>query len=317
VLLSNRNISKEERLMKVRKIVAGLAAVSMLAAFSAQAVFAADSVSIKAGEAKAAAGEKFTLEVSLADVPTAGVNEIEFAVTYDSKAITISGVTAGKAAQTGVNDAEKLEGVNGFEAGWDTAGTITVSYSTGLTDAKYALGDGVFAVISGTVAAGTADGDYPVKITAIARETVQGKGDTNKEIKAGLLNADGTVTKYTVTGVDGKVVVGNPTPTEKETEKPTEAEKPTEKETEKETSANQETKPVGEVTYCDVNCDGQINVMDIIRFNKFSVGAVTLDEQAQANADVDANGEINSTDGLNILKRVVDILKDSDFPIKK
>ena len=48
--------------MKVRKIVAGLAAVSMLAAFSAEAVFAADTCTIKAGTATAKAGEEFTLE---------------------------------------------------------------------------------------------------------------------------------------------------------------------------------------------------------------------------------------------------------------
>ena len=69
--------------MKVRKIVAGLAAVSMLAAFSAQAVIAADTVSIKAGEASANAGEKFTLDVSLEGVPAAGISSMEFAVTYD------------------------------------------------------------------------------------------------------------------------------------------------------------------------------------------------------------------------------------------
>lgn len=283
--------------MKVRKIVAGLAAVSMLAAFSAQTAFAADSVTIKAGEAKAAAGENFTLEISLAGVPAAGTNAVEFAVTYDSKAISITGVKAGAVAQTGVEKAEKLEGVNGFEAGYDTAGLITISYSTGLGDAAYAMGDGVFAVISGKVAAGTADGEYPIKITAIERETVEGKGDTNKEIKAGLIASDGTVTKYSATGVNGAVIVGTPTPTQDTTQA--------------------ETPETGEVKYCDVNNDGLIDIMDIILFNKWSLGIGEISAQGMKNADVNADGTVDSNDGLNILKRIVDILSDADFPIKK
>jgi len=275
--------------MKVRKIVAGLAAVSMLAAFSAQAVFAADSVSIKAGEAKAAAGENFTLEISLAGVPAAGTNAVEFAVTYDSKVFTITSVKPGAVAQTGVDTAENLNGVNGFEAGWDTAGTITISYSTGLGDAAYAMGDGVFAVISGTVAEGAADGEYPIKVTAIPRETVEGNGVTNTEVKAGLISTDGTVTKYAATGVAGKITVGT---------EPTDPD-PT------------------EVKYCDVNCDDAIDIMDVIMFNKYILGVAEVSPQGLKNADVNADGDPNSTDSLNILKRVVNILSDSDFPIKK
>lgn len=292
--------------MKVRKIVAGLAAVSMLAAFSAQAVFAADGVVIKAGEAKAEAGKDFTLEISLENVPAAGTNAVEFAVTYDAKVLSISSVTAGKVAQTGVNDAEKLEGVNGFEAGWDTAGTITITYSTGLTDAAYAMGDGVFAVISGKVAEGTADGEYPVQITAIPRESVQGKGDVNKEVKSGLMKADGTIEKYATSGADGKVIVGTAAV---ETDPPTETDKPTDQPTE-------EQKP-GNVKYCDVNCDGTIDIMDVIKINKYLIGSAELNDEATANADVDVSGDVNSTDALNILKRVVGAYTDANFPIKK
>ena len=140
--------------MKVRKIVAGLAAVSMLAAFSAQAVIAADTVSIKAGEASANAGEKFTLDVSLEGVPAAGISSMEFAVTYDPAIVTVTSVTPGKIAQNGVETAEKFDGVNAFEAAYDTAGLVTITYSTGLSDAKYCITEsGVYATISGTVAA--------------------------------------------------------------------------------------------------------------------------------------------------------------------
>jgi len=307
--------------MKVRKIVAGLAAVSMLAAFSAQAVVAADSVSIKAGDASAKAGEKFQIEVSIEGLPSAGANVVEFAVTYDSKVAKVTGVSAGKAIPSGVDSAEKLDGVKGFEAAYDTAGTVTVTYSTGLGDATYAIKDGVIAVISGEVVSGAAEGKYPVKIEAIARETVAGKGDTNKEVKAGLIGSDGTVTKYTVTGVAGNLTVGAEQTTEKPTDKPTEAptdkptEKPTDKPTEKPTDA---TDGKAKVTkYADCNNDGDINIMDVIAFNKHLLGTQQLEAQGKVNADVDADGEITSDDGLNILKRVVGNIDDSAFPIKK
>lgn len=288
--------------MKVRKIVAGLAAVSMLAAFSAQAVVAADTVSIKAGDAKANAGEEFKLEVSVEGLPSDGASVMEFAVTYDSKVATITGVTAGAAIPGGVDSAEKLDGVKGFEAAYDTAGTVTVTYSTGLGDSAYAIKDGVVAVISGKVAAGTAEGKYPVKIEAISRETVAGKGDTNKEVKAGFIGADGTVTKYTVTGVAGNIVVG----TEQTDPKPTDPE-PTDP---------KPTDPT-DVKYCDANCDGTINIMDVIAFNKHMLGSQELSAKGKKNADVDANGKVESQDGLNILKRVVDTLTDADFPVKE
>jgi hypothetical protein len=299
--------------MKVRKIVAGLAAVSMLAAFSAQAVFAADSVSIKAGDATAKAGEKFTLEVSVEGLPSDGASVMEFAVTYDSKVATITGVSAGKAIPGGVDSAEKLDGVKGFEASYDTAGTVTVTYSTGLGDSAYTVKDGVVAVISGTVAAGTAEGKYPVKIEAIPRATVEGKGDTNKEVKAGLIGADGTVTKYSVTGAAGNIIVGNPTTETTEAPKDTtEATKATTEDKKDPTESNEKVSK-----YCDANCDGEIDITDVIAFNKHMLGTQELSAKGKANADVNADSKIDANDGLNILKRVVGNLEDKDFPIKK
>jgi hypothetical protein len=299
--------------MKVRKIVAGLAAVSMLAAFSAQAVFAADSVSIKAGEAKANAGENFKLEVSVEGLPSDGASVMEFAVTYDSSIATITGVTAGEAIPTSVDSAEKLDGVKGFEASYDTKGTVTITYSTGLGDAAYNVKNGVVAVISGTIASGAANNTYPVKIEAISRQTVEGKGDVNTEVKAGLIGADGTVTKFETKGVAGSIIVGATTV---DTTEPTKA--PDTTEPKQETTAPTEPGEKVEVTmYCDANCDKAIDITDVIAFNKHMLGSQELTAQGRANADVDANGKIEAADGLNILKRVVGNLEDKDFPVKK
>lgn len=284
--------------MKVRKIVAGLAAVSMLAAFSAQAVFAADTVTIKAGEATAAPGEEFTLDVSLAGVPAQGISVMEFAVKYDPSVVAIKGVSAGKVAQNG--DAEKFDGVTVFEARYETEGLVTITYSTGQSDAQYCITEsGVFATISGTVAADAKNGEYPVTITAIPRETVEGKGDTNTEVKAGYIKTDGTVTKYGTTLTDGKVIVkaGGPEP----------------KPTGDDTTGNVDP---SNIKYGDVNCDNEVDILDVIALNKNLLGAQELSAQGRINADVDANKDIDSTDSLNILKCVVKLIAQADFPIK-
>ena len=48
--------------------------------------------------------------------------------------------------------------------------------------------------------------------------------------------------------------------------------------------------------------------MDVIVLNKFLLGSSTLDDDAKAAADVDKSGEIDSTDSLNILKKVVELV---------
>ena len=75
------------------------------------------------------------------------------------------------------------------------------------------------------------------------------------------------------------------------------------------------TKPT--VQYCDVNCDGEITIMDVIAVNKQLLGIGNLSEPGKANADVDVSGTIDGEDSLNVLKRVIELLKDADFPIKK
>jgi len=291
--------------MKVRKIVAGLAAVSMLAAFSAQSVFAADTVTIKAGEATAAPGENFTLDVSLDGVPAQGISAIEFAVTYDPAVVTVNGVEAGAITKNGVDDTEKFDGVTVFEAVYETAGLVTLTYSTGLSDAQYCITDsGVFATISGTVAEGAKDGEYPITVTAIGRETVEGKGDTNKDAKAGYIDADGNVTKYATTLAAGKLTVANKeTPTE--TDAPTETDKPTDA---------PDDKPAVTL-WGDSDNDGAVDITDVIRVNKFLLGSGKLDAQAMVNCDVDQKNGVDTTDSLNILKLVVEMLTQADMPL--
>ena len=72
----------------------------------------------------------------------------------------------------------------------------------------------------------------------------------------------------------------------------------------------------GEPFYGDVNCDGEVDIMDVIKLNKYLLGSGELDAQGKLNANVDANKSIDTTDSLNILKCVVALVKQTDFPIK-
>jgi len=266
--------------MKVSKIVAGLAAASMLFAVTAQTVSAADTVTIKADEVTAAAGENFTLNISLDGVPAQGISVMEFAVKYDASVAENVKVSAGKVAQNGVEDVENWDGVTAFVADTSTAGLITITYSTSQTDARYCIHDsGVYATITGTVKAGTKDGSYPVEIVAIDRETKEGSGTKNADIVAGYIDADQKGTTYATTAVKGAIKVGTPEET-----------------------------PGGDIKYGDVDCNGKVNIIDVITLNKNLMAGEKLTAQGSINADVDKSGNVDEVDSLNILKFVVEIV---------
>ena len=68
--------------------------------------------------------------------------------------------------------------------------------------------------------------------------------------------------------------------------------------------------------YGDADCDGSVSILDVISLNKYLLGRQQLTDAGKANADVDANNNINETDSLYILKCVVELVKQSDFPIR-
>ncbi len=280
--------------MKVRKIVAGLAAVSMLAAFSAQAVIAADTVTIKGEKVNAEAGAKFELDVELSGVPSAGISVCEFALTYDSSLVEVTGVTAGAIANTGVDNAEKIEGAKAFEADYSTAGVINVTYTTGLDDKAYWItDDGVFLTVTGTVKSGAKDGSVcDFKIGAIDRETTEGSGTTNSEISVGNVGSDYTVTKFETSLSNGSVTIGK-------------EEEPT---TEPDTEPDTEPPASTDAVYGDVDCNGKVDILDIIVLNKNLLGAADVTAQGKINADVNKDGKPGSDDSLSILKFIVKLI---------
>ncbi len=70
------------------------------------------------------------------------------------------------------------------------------------------------------------------------------------------------------------------------------------------------------IKWGDANCDGSVNIMDIILLNKAIYGKAELSDQGLKNADVDQDGKPSATDSLNIMKLVIKLLTEADFPIK-
>jgi len=270
--------------MRVRKIAAAMAAVSMMAAFSAQAAFAAgDSVTVTAEKVKAEAGSDFTLALKLEGVPAAGINAAEFSLTYDSSALTITGVTAGDIVNGDASGKEGFEGVTVFDGDFSEAGVITVTYGVALDDSAYwVTKDGTFLTVSGKVNAGVADGSYAVDIKAINRETYEGSKTENTDINIGNMNAEGVITSYAVTANAGAVIVGK----------------------------TEETESQGEDTILkgDADCNGIVNILDIITMNKIVMGKEKPTAQCLKNADLDGNGQITSEESLQVMKKIVGLV---------
>ncbi|MBQ7013417.1 MAG: Cohesin domain protein [Oscillospiraceae bacterium] len=278
--------------MKVRKIVAGLAAVSMLAAFSAQGAFAADTVTITADKVEVAAGETFTMNVSLSGVPAAGISVCEFALTYDTEWVTVTGVTVGAIADNGVDSAEPIDGATAFDVDYSTAGVINASYITGLDDSAYWITeDGVFMTITGTVDSTAVEGDTTEFVLgAIQRQTSEGSGVTNDEIAIGNISADYTVTQFDVTTSNGSVTVaGNGTTGDTDpTPGPTTGD---------------------DYLAGDVNLDGSVSIVDVVMLNKAVMGVETLNDQQKKNGEVDGDASaLGAGDSLTILKHLVDLI---------
>ncbi len=100
-------------------------------------------------------------------------------------------------------------------------------------------------------------------------------------------------------------------PTEPTTETTTEPTTAPTTETTTETTTEPTTAPA-EVTYGDVNCDGSVDILDVLALNKCLLSGDKLTAQGELNADVDRSGTPDSTDALNILKYTINIV--TSFP---
>ena len=60
------------------------------------------------------------------------------------------------------------------------------------------------------------------------------------------------------------------------------------------------------VLYGDVNLDGSVSLIDVVFLNKFIAGAITLNENQEANAACCDDSSLNTLDVTALLKYVVE-----------
>lgn len=261
--------------MKKFKIVSGLMALAMAVSATAISASAADSVQVTIGKDTVKAGEKFSVTVDLASVPSAGLNAIDFAIDYDETLLTISDVSLGTVGDTGAKAQEGDYGDTVFS--WkDTGSQIVLVWSTGLEDSGYWIKkNGTFVTITGTAKSGAANGSVAkLEGVAVDRAAYPG-GGANKDILFSTVAVDGTETDYTAAITAGSVTIGTTDETTKTTE------------------------PKG--IWGDVDCNGEVNVQDAVLLARIVGSDATLkaDEvkaEGKYFADVTHDGPVDASD---------------------
>nr|AEV58544.1 scaffoldin C [Ruminococcus flavefaciens] len=276
--------------MKTKKIVIGTMAAAMLSlsvCSIAPAVAADETVQISVSKTTAEAGGEFKVDVSLADIPTTGLQCCNFAIKYDPKVLTIKDITAGTLAGTVSGDASSsmLPNFNNYSQ----EGLISVMWSTSVDDAsKWLKGEGTFCTITGTVAAGTANGTVSeITVLPTSRETYDGSGVMNDAFDCGYLK-DGVKVNFNVKPNAGSVTIGS----EETTTTPPA------------TTTTTENKP-GVSLRGDANLDNKVSVADAVAILQSIANKdkYALKPQGAVNGDVEGNNDgITGADALRIQK---------------
>lgn len=276
--------------MKTKKVVVGAVAAAMLSlsvCSIAPAVAAGETVQISVGTAEAKAGEQFTVDVSLAGIPSTGIQAIDFTIAYDNTLITIDSVKAGAITSTNAEGSDSTsEAMPIFDSSiLNEEGNVNLIWSTSLEDSSYWLSkDGVFCTITGTVSKSAPEGTVAdLKLVPGNRETHPGSGVNVEKISCGYFDGTSKIL-YDVATTDGKVTVPGPADVD--------------------------------VTRGDANCDGKILLNDAVlvmqsignpdAFGENGSDALHITSQGVKNADVaggdnDKGGDLlTNADALRI-----------------
>ncbi len=283
--------------MKTKKIVIGAMAAAMLSlsvCSIAPAVAADETVQISVSKTTAEAGGQFKVDVSLADIPTTGLQCCNFQIKYDPKVLTIKEITAGSLAGSvsGDSSSSMLPNFNNYSQ----EGLISVMWSTSVDDAsKWLKGEGTFCTITGTVASGTANGTVSeITVVPTDRETYDGSGVKNDAFDCGYLK-DGVKVNFNVKANAGSVTVGSDVVTTTTTTAP-----PVTTTTTTTTEGGNVSKLKG-----DANLDGKVSVVDAVAILQSIANRdkYELKPQGKINGDVDGDGDgITGADALKIQK---------------
>ena len=205
-------LKKEEKIMKTKKVIVGaMAAMLSLSVCSlAPVVAAGETVQISVSKVNAEAGKQFSVDVSLADIPSSGIQALDFAVAYDSSVLTIDSVEAGALVTKGASSADLTSSLLPlFEGSINSKeGYVSLMWSTAADSSYWLNGSGVFCTISGTVSSSAKQGTVSeLKIVPIDRPTYSDSDSTNAEIGCGY-ESNGKPVKVATKLVNGSVTVG-------------------------------------------------------------------------------------------------------------
>ena len=279
--------------MKLTKVISTLAAVTVSVVsmgITAVQSSAADEITVSVGSVTAEAGDEFSVDVELSNVPASGIQGLEFAVKYDSSLITVTTVTEGSISKTGASEAE-LDKDSGLADSAVNDSYSALSYDintknsvvnliwlTGLDSSDYFIKkDGVFVTISGKVNAG-ASGKAELEVVPISRAGISGStndvyisiGGSDKEIVPAIKN--GTVTISS----GGSESSG----------------------------ASSEADMLGDAT-----CDSIVDLRDVTLVSQHIVKMKTLTGMGFANADVVSDGSVNVKDLAQIKKYLIKVIE--------
>ena len=268
--------------MKFNKAAACLIATACTASlFSTVAsVSAADAITIAAETKAVESGKEFTVDISLAGVPSTGIAGLDFAIKYDTSLMEVTGVTEGAVSKT--ND-KQVEGFSSNLATNINNGAVSVLWATGSVSdsSKWIKSDGVLLTLN---CKAKGDGTAKVDITKGVRKDAEGI-DIAVE---GLAVVNGTAKAGTIT-IGGKTTEPSPTTTTKPTE----------------------TTAPGTTLLGDVDCDGKVDITDITTLAISLVDKKPVSGQSAINADVDNDGSVALTDLARIkqfVSKVIDKL---------
>lgn len=265
--------------MKAKKIVIGAVSAMMLSlsiCSIAPAFAAGETVQITLGNAEVKAGETFSVDVSLTNVPVTGIQCCDFSIKYDSSLVQIDSVAAGKLAETAaVTDDPTASMLSIFDSNINNdKGITSLIWSTSLEDSSYWMnGDGVFCTLKGTLSK-DATGSIPLEIVPTSRDTYTGSNVPNDVISVGYFDSKNVV-RYDIAVNNGKITVGNSGGTA--------------------------------VLKGDANVDGEVTISDaVLIMQSLSNGdEYKLTAEGQVNADVAGNGDgVTASDALEIQKYV-------------
>lgn len=153
--------------MKFNKIAACVMATACAASMigSVASVSAANDFAIAASSETAKKGEDFTIDISLAGVPSTGVAGLDFSIKYDSSIFKVNSVSEGSVSKTGD---KMIEGMSSNLATNVADGAVSVIWATGSVKStdSWIKKDGVLLTLNCTA---LADGESKVEIAAPTR----------------------------------------------------------------------------------------------------------------------------------------------------